>query len=73
MKVFEALYNPMTEESSYGTLSIHSSKEGAERAIKEHKEEALKMWRKLYPTKDDEPFEFGTFEDWDVREIEVLP
>lgn len=73
MKVFEALYNPMTEESSYYTLSVHKTKEGAERAINEHKKQRLSEWRRLYPTKKDEPFKFGTFEDWDVCEIEVLP
>jgi hypothetical protein len=72
MKVFEALYNPMVEESSYETLSVHETKEGAQKVIDEHKKNQFKKWKRLYPTKDDEPFDFGTFEDWDIREIKVL-
>lgn len=73
MKVFEALYNPMTWESSFGTISVHLSKEGAEKAIAFHKKEKMDEWNELYPNKEDEPFEFGEFEAWDVNEVEVLP
>ena len=73
VKVYEALYNPMTWESSYGTLSIHLSKEGAEKAIAFHKMEKIKEWQKMYPEKEEQPYEFGQFEDWAVREIRVLP
>ena len=73
MNVFESLYNPMTEESSYETISVHKSRKGAERAIAEHKQKELTKWKKRYPTKEDEPFDFGTFEDWKVNEVEVLP
>jgi len=73
VKVYEALYNPMTWESSYGTLSIHLSKEGAEKAIAFHKMEKIKEWEGLYPAEDDKPYKFGDFEDWAVREVQVLP
>ena len=43
MKVYEALYNPMTEESCDGTLSIHLSMDGAKRAINEHKKKRLEI------------------------------
>ena len=73
MIVYQALYNPMIEESGYVTLSIHLSREGAEKVIAEHKEEAYKKWRRRYPEGEYEPFSFGKFEDWYVAEIEVLP
>ena len=73
MKVYKALYNPMTWESGYITLSIHLSKEGAERAIAFHKMEEIKEWEKSYPDKKEEPYKFGTFQDWKVEEIEILP
>ena len=38
MKVYQALYNWMTYESSAQTLSLHRTKEGAEKAVAEHKE-----------------------------------
>lgn len=71
--IFEALYNPMTEESAYTTLSLHKTRDGAEDAIAEHKRKKKEDWKKVYPTKEDEPFEFGTFEDWTTGETDVLP
>ena len=73
VRAYEALYNPMTWESSYGTLSVHLSKEGAEKAIAFHKMEKIKEWQRMYPEKEEQPYEFGQFEDWAVREIRVLP
>jgi len=37
MKLYQALYNWMTHESSAETLSLHKTKEGAEKAIEKHK------------------------------------
>lgn len=71
--VWEALYNPMVWESGYTTLSVHASKEGAEKAIALHKMQMLKEWRDVYPEKHDEPHEFGIFEDWTIREVKVIP
>lgn len=71
--VYEALYNPMTWESGYVTISVHLSKEGAEKAIAFHKMEKIKEWQKSYPEKEDEPYTFGAFEDWSIREIIVQP
>jgi hypothetical protein len=73
MNVFEALYNPMTYESSYGTLSLHLTREGAEKAIAFHKMEKQKEWEALYPEEDERPYEFGAFEDWGIREVEIQP
>ena len=39
MKVYQALYNHMSYESSSETLSLHMTKDGAERAIKKHRNE----------------------------------
>jgi hypothetical protein len=36
--IYEALYNSCVHESSAATISIHESREGAEQAIKDHKE-----------------------------------
>lgn len=74
MKVFAANYNPMIEESTYGYLSLHLSREGAEEVIRKHKESRLERWNKLYKDRGaKEPYEFGAFEDWVVDEIEILP
>jgi hypothetical protein len=72
MIAYEALYNPMTWESGYTTLSVHLSKEGAEKAIAFHKMEQMKKWEKMYED-EEEPYKFGEFEDWCVQEIEIKP
>lgn len=70
-KLFEFVYCGMTEESSYSTISIHRTREGAEKAMNKHKENAHQEWKKNYPVGSYEPFPFGRFEDWDVKEIEI--
>lgn len=66
MKVYLAQYNPCVYESSYGTVSIHTTKEGAERVIKKMKAEKLVEWTGLgYETIPD-------YEQWQVREMEVI-
>ncbi len=56
--LYEALYNPMTWESTYGTLSIHLSKKGAERSIEVHKNQNGGM---------------SIFESWKTKDIIVQP
>jgi len=65
-KIYQALYNPMTEESAYATLSIHRTKEGAQKAIDYHKAQKLIDHNNRYPN-----LAFGEFEDWCVNEIEL--
>lgn len=81
MKVYEALYCPNTWDSSYGTLSIHLSEEGAKKVIDEHKEEKRKEWQKLVDADKNKGTEwsyenmcpFGQDREWMVREVELLP
>jgi hypothetical protein len=73
MRVYEALYNPMIWESGFVTLSLHLSKEGAEKAIAFHKMEKMKGWNERYPNEEDKPYPFGEFELWSVGESEILP
>jgi hypothetical protein len=71
-KLFEFVYCGMTEESSYATISLHRTREGAEKAMNKHKEEASQEWKKKYPVGSYEPYPFGRFEDWGINEIEIL-
>ena len=71
MELYEFLYNPMIEESGYITMSIHRNKEGAEKAMEEHKEKEEKEFEDLYKD-DDKPFKFGYFESWCVNKIENI-
>lgn len=72
-QVFLAKYNPMTEESGFITLSVHASFDGAAEALAKHKEGQRTEWMRMYPTDDEEPYPFGTFEMWSVEQVEVLP
>jgi hypothetical protein len=87
-KLFEFIYNGMTEESSYATMSVHRTREGAEKAMNNHKEQErieheqkmesyIKSWKEEgFDDKTIAEFseihQFGQFEDWDVHEIDVL-
>jgi len=83
MKVFEALHNPMTEESSAYTISLHLSKKGAQNAILESqnkvKEEHSKS-KEYWISKGDElsaelysDESWDKFQWWGINETEVLP
>ena len=86
--LFEFVYCGMTEESSYATISLHRTREGAEKAMNEHKqkerlqhdkfiERYKKNLKKQGVEENDmgmylESFEFGKFKDWGVQEVEIL-
>lgn len=75
------MYNSCIHESSWATVSLHYSKEGAEKALAEHKAQALKQWQQIVDSDEDKGTEFGydvispfgIHEDWCVQEVEVLP
>lgn len=74
--IYEALYCCCIHESSYGTLSTHRSREGAEKAMNKHRDAEKKEWDEMYRDVEEpslfEDMKFGQHEDWDVREIELL-
>jgi len=61
MKIFEFAYNDCTYESSWACISLHETKEGAEKALKEHKAKELKENGKIQE-----------WQDWVIWEREVL-
>jgi len=64
--LYVAMYNPMIYESSFGVISIHRTRKGAEMAMEFHKAESFKEWEETYPTKEEQ------FESWKVFEHELL-
>lgn len=75
--IFEALYNDCFYESSYATISIHKTREGAEKAIEEHKA-AMKVEYEKEVALDVAdglgghsafPYEWQA---WDIKETELL-
>lgn len=80
MRVYGFIYNDMTEESSWATISLHKTWEGANKALIAHKEEEYQSFLRYKERclehdpeffKDNPPI-FGRFKDWDIQEREVL-
>jgi hypothetical protein len=72
MKLYQALYCDCIHESSYFTISIHRTTEGAQKAIDIHKAFMMKEWEEDYPTQEErEKFPFGQHEDWKVHKTEL--
>ena len=74
MIIYEFLYCPCVHESAWGTISLHKTKNGAEKAMKKHKSAKRRKFNKLWK---DEPelkkhMKFGEHEDWCVGEQELL-
>ena len=71
--VYAFLYNSCIYESSWATVSLHYSKECAEKAMQEHKQKELDKFNEMYANDNELGFKFGEYEDWCVQPIEVLP
>jgi hypothetical protein len=70
LTLYAFLYNPMIHESGYITVSIHRTREGAEKAMEWHKHSEEIEWNELMG-KDIKEFPFGTNQSWKVEIIEV--
>ena len=72
MKVFAAVYNPMIHESSFGIISLHKTKKGAQMAMEFDREERRKEWMVMFSTKSEqEEYPFGKYESWQVTSYEL--
>ena len=71
--LYAFLYNSCIYESGWTTVSLHYSKEGAEKAMQEHKQKELDEFNEMYANDNEFGFKFGEHKDWCVRPIEVLP
>lgn len=72
--VWAFYYNPMIEESSDQTMSLHWSKKNAVKAMQAHKKAAKEEWVRTYKNdRDEEPYRFGRFESWSVGQVKIEP
>lgn len=71
--LYEALYCSCIHESSFGTLSIHLTEDGAIDAMERHKEIKRQEFDLMFPVGSEErdEMEFGQFEEWAINPIEV--
>lgn len=70
--VYECVYNPSTSTSSASTISIHTTKKGAEMAMEFDKNEKLKEYNKecqLFQYTPTHVFDFDQY--WGVRETKL--
>ena len=65
-RIYSAEYNSCVYESGFTTISLHSTKKGAEKAIREHKESVLADW------KESGYNDCPDWEQWQVRPIEMF-
>lgn len=72
-RLYAFLYNDCIHESSSETMSLHFSKEGAEKAMEEHKQKALDKFNKRYSKNNEFGFKFGAHQSWCVEPVSVLP
>lgn len=73
MKIYEFLYCSCVHESGYSTISLHRTKEGAEKTMKNHKKNERRKFNKMYKGTDLEQYmTFGKHEDWRIGIQELL-
>lgn len=73
MTIYQAMYNPMNEESCAMVLSLHITEAGAQVVIDLHREKVEKEWNELY--KNIAPpvgMTFETFKDWFIKPVDLL-
>jgi hypothetical protein len=74
--LYAFLYNPMIHESGYITVSIHRTREGAEKALEWHKNECREEWKTLYEAiHKKEWVESDIYminRNWKIEEIKIL-
>lgn len=66
--LYAFLYNPMIHESGYITVSIHRTREGAEKAMERHKKEHIEQILKECGKYDEE---WDSYRNWKVEEITI--
>ncbi len=77
--IYEFLYCECIHESSYASLSLHKTKEGAEKAMKKHKSQKLREFNKRFksfyskqPKVIRDSVKFGQHEDWQIGQQILL-
>ena len=79
MTLYGFFYNSCIYESAHALISIHKTKDGADKALVLHKEMKRGEWQILVDSDEDKGTDmgyevlcpFGDMEDWHVREVEL--
>jgi arginine utilization protein RocB len=72
--LYAFLYNPMIHESSSQTVSIHRTREGAEKAMEEQMTEEKKRYKEWYENDKSYKlqFPFNWNKNWKIEEILIF-
>jgi len=73
LTLYGFLYNSCIFESAPKTISIHYTEEGAEKALKKHKNKLRKKWREMFSPEERKEYPFGKHEYWGIHEINIKP
>lgn len=74
MNIWAFCYTDNTWESAAATMSLHLTKKGAQEAMRQHKQKERDEYNSIWQTEQErKDFPFGQFQDWFVKEMEVLP
>lgn len=73
--VYAFQYCPCVHESSYGVVSLHRTQKGAEMALEFHRNMEQQKYdeyhKEISEDISDFPYDFGQFEGWRVKKIEI--
>ena len=72
MIIYEFLYCSCVHESSYATMSLHKTKEGAEKAMELHKESAMKDYEEKYKRDVERTKEYAKEENLSDDKLSIL-
>ena len=71
MKVYEFIYTNCIHESAMETMSVHRTKKGAYKAMRDFLETEYNGWREEGIMYGKQHFKFGCHEYWAIRETEL--
>jgi hypothetical protein len=70
-EVYEFVFTDCIHESVMGTVSLHKTKKGAYKAMREFLETEYNQWREDGIRYGKQHFKFGSHSAWAVRPIEL--
>lgn len=71
MIVYAFKYNSCTHESSWATISLHTTLKGAYDAMRKHKMEAYEEHRMLYRRREYRGEKMPRYQDWYIDRVQV--
>lgn len=72
LTVWAFLYSSCIHESGSETISLHFSKEDAEKAMNEHREKELAEFNEIFAKENPSDIKFGEHEFWGVKAIDII-